>query len=101
MNSTKSPQAGERTQPQFTATKLEMDMIRKIVKRAQCIDPEYQTMDATMDIEAAHCSGNPLDLAKLLAADDMNLAHDVFGIRRHIDRETGKLTGCFSPRCSI
>jgi len=30
--------------------------------------------------------------------DDFNFAHDVFGIRRNIDRSTGKITGTFWPR---
>jgi hypothetical protein len=53
-----------------------------------------------MNISACHASGNPLRLADLLAADDFNFAHDVFGIDRHLDRDTGELTGFFSPRFS-
>lgn len=53
-----------------------------------------------MDITAVHANGNPLKLAELLATDDFNFTHDVFGITRHIDRETGKLGGCFVPRFS-
>lgn len=34
----------------------------------------------------------------LAKADDFNFAHDVFGIMRHYDERTGKLTGGFSPR---
>lgn len=43
-----------------------------------------------------------LDLAKLLAAPMFDFAHDVCGIVRHMDRSTypGKLTDCFSPRCT-
>jgi hypothetical protein len=93
--------AVERTRPQFAASRYEMGIITKIVKRARKMDPDYSAMDATMDIEATHCSRNPLDLGKLLAADDFNFAHDVFGIRRHIDRTTGRLTRFFSPRCSL
>lgn len=61
----------------------------------------YPLMDADMDITACHCNGNPLRLNDLLAADDANFAHDVFGIYRHIDRETGALKNCFSPRYSV
>ncbi len=50
-----------------------------------------------MDIEACHAS-NPLDLEGLAKADDFNFIHDVFGIRRHLNRSTGKLEDCFSPR---
>lgn len=53
---------------------------------------------AVMDIDACHSNGCSLQLDKLLNADDANFAHDVFGIRRFIDRTTGKLDGCFLPR---
>lgn len=53
-----------------------------------------------MNLSACHASGNPLDLQRLLDADDFNFAHDVFGIDRHIDRSTGQLLDFFSPRFS-
>ncbi len=43
----------------------------------------------------------PLDLRKLLDAPEPHFAHDVFGIRRYLDRTTGKLRGFFNPRCSL
>lgn len=52
-----------------------------------------------MDISAVHANGCPLELDRLLKADDFNFTHDVFGIMRHINRKTGKLTGFFLPRC--
>ena len=57
-------------------------------------------MSLMMDISAANgVNGNdPIDLDRLLAADDFNVAHDVFGISRHMDRETGKIGDFFSPR---
>jgi hypothetical protein len=51
-----------------------------------------------MDITAIHCNGTPLRLADLAAADDFGFFHDVYGINRHIDRDTGTLTGFFLPR---
>lgn len=50
-----------------------------------------------MDITAAHkvC---PLKLEQLLAADDANFSHDVFGIRRHLNRETLQIEDYFLPR---
>ena len=53
-----------------------------------------------MDLTACHANGNPLRLAELLAADDGNFAHDIFGINRHLNRQTGELMDCFSPRYS-
>lgn len=55
-------------------------------------------LDWQMDITATHLNGTPLDLDRLLAFDDLNFVHDVFGIARHLDRSTGKLQNCFVPR---
>lgn len=55
-------------------------------------------LDVSMDILAVHCNGNPLRLRDLLGADDFNFIHDVGGIMRHLDRDTGKLTNHFTPR---
>lgn len=51
-----------------------------------------------MDITACHLNGMPLKLDALEKADDFNFAHDVFGIERHIDRETAQLRNFFVPR---
>ena len=55
-------------------------------------------LEVTMDLTACHLNGRRLDLEGLLTATPSDLIHDVAGIIRHIDRETGKLTGCFLPR---
>ena len=86
----------------FTVKKDEARIISKIAARAVSLalahDITYEFMDADMDITATHANGCPLRLDDLLAADEFNFGHDVFGIRRHFDRETGKLTRCFLPR---
>lgn len=69
----------------------------RAVRMAKEHGARYAHLDAVMDIEHAH-KQHPLDLAELLRADDGNFAHDVFGIRRHMDRTTGKISGCFLPR---
>lgn len=51
-----------------------------------------------MDLTACHTNGCPLDLAGLADARDGDFGHDVFGIHRYIDRDTGTLTMCFRPR---
>lgn len=85
-----------------TKTKHEARTISKIAQRAVAMalraDFDYLLLDADMDITAVHVNVCPLKLEELLAADDFNFAHDVFGIRRHLDRETGELGGCFVPR---
>ena len=48
--------------------------------------------------EDAVRNGCPLMLSELLAADDTNFAHDVFGIRAKLNRETGALRDGFVPR---
>jgi len=90
----------------FQSSKYELDLIEAIADRAIKLATSYgcgnqwDKLTAIMDIEACHCNGNPLALDLLLAAPDPDFAHDLFGIRRHIDRETGKLGDCFSPRLS-
>ena len=51
-----------------------------------------------MDITACHNGACKLDLAAMAAGRDADLAHDVAGIYRHFNRETGELEGCFTPR---
>lgn len=88
----------------WNATKEEIHVISRIadraVKIAKDIGASYKKMDVIMDIETIHCNGNTLKLHDLLTADDINFMHDVFGIRRHIDRKTGQLKNCFLPRYS-
>jgi len=60
--------------------------------------PKVDKRSLSMDLTACHLNGTPLKLEELLEADDFNFIHDVGGIRRHMDRRTGKLTDCFLPR---
>ncbi len=91
--------------PQFTASKFEMLLLRQIAQRAVNLAIElrvdYQFQDAWMDLEACHCNGMEMNLQKLLDAPDADFGHDVFGIRRYIDRNSGKITNCFMPRCAM
>ena len=83
----------------FNANTHDMAVIGRIAKRAH---DEYEAdyITVMMDIEAVHCNGNPLRLDELLKADNFNFLHDIGGINKHINRETGKLEDCFSPRYS-
>lgn len=95
-----------KNQIKFDASKFEMEIIIKIAQRAVAMakkygSTDYRMQDALMDIEACHCNGNALELDRLLAADDLNFSHDVFGIRRHLNRRTGELENYFVPRCSL
>ena len=84
----------------WNTTKEEMDAIRGIAQRAGSATQSIgeALMDIEMDITACHLNGCKLDLAKLAGFDEFNFAHDVGGIRRHLDRKTGKLRDCFVPR---
>lgn len=74
--------------------------INKIVRRAGKEGlAQTDLLSLEMDLTACHIS-NPLRLEDLLKADKFNFAHDVCGIQRHINRDTGKLMNCFSPRYS-
>ena len=42
----------------------------------------------------------PLEFARLQDFDDMNFMHDVLGILRHTNTESGEVEDCFVPRCA-
>lgn len=89
----------------FNVTKKEARLISAIADRASAElfkGCTLQTvLDTEMDITATHANGCPLKLDELLAARPFDFAHDVGGIRRHIDRNTGQLRDCFLPRFAI
>ena len=86
----------------FETTSEELQLIRKIAARVEASGafPTYKRMDLDMDLEAAHSNGCPLNFQKLLDFPDFDFNHDIAGIRAHIDRSTGHLGDCFSPRCA-
>jgi hypothetical protein len=75
----------------------ERRIVEAIVNRAIKSGIYAHATDAAMDISAAHASC-PLRLADLRDADQFNFDHDMYGIRRHLNRKTGKLAGFFFPR---
>ncbi len=89
----------------FDCSKDDHANIREITTRAMTLSHQFnvnvEELALNMDITACHANGCPLDLQKLLAADDFNFTHDVFGISRHLNRKTGQLEDCFVPRCAI
>lgn len=82
-------------------TPSEWELLDKIAGRAEALAGEsgidLDRMLLEMDLTSVHAH-TPLDLAALAEADSFNLSHDVFGIMRHINRETGELSGHFLPR---
>lgn len=86
-------------------TKQEMLLISLIADRALKMAVKYDCpyedkLSAVLDIEYAH-KQVPMRLRELLEADDFNFSHDVFGIRRHMNRDKCKLEGSFLPRFAI
>lgn len=82
-----------------SVTKEDSELLNAITNRALKAGFGPDKTGLSMDITAAHIS-NPLDLQKLLDAPDATFGHDVGGIQAHLNRTTGKLGGCFDPRCS-
>ena len=84
----------------WNASKTELDLILRIVKRAEASIPGLRRQQIVMDLEACHCNGNPLNFIAMYEAPIGDLVHDVVGISNHINRDTGQLEDSFSPRYS-
>jgi hypothetical protein len=85
-------------------TKEETAVVDAIVQRYEteaeklkALPKSFKRINLSMDIAAAHIA-LPIDLDRLLAADSTTFMHDIGGISRHINRDTGELGGCFVPR---
>lgn len=70
----------------------------RAVAQARRQDIRLNKLDLVMDLTAVHANDCPLKLQALLEADEFNFSHDVVGIRRKLDRDTGRLTDEFCPR---
>jgi hypothetical protein len=84
----------------WKATPKDKALIEQILDRAieqGFLRPKNRN-NTRMDLTACHLNGSPLRLADLLATDDFNFLHDLRGIDRHMNRETGQLGGYFVPR---
>lgn len=96
----------------FDVTKEDADKIESIINHAWACDVIHhakgEKLQLLMSLTACHASGCPLDLNRMLewaekAADGdedakFNIAHDLYGIHRHINKQTGALEHCFLPR---
>lgn len=74
------------------------EAIRTIVKRALKEAMRKDALQLMMDLTATHANGCPLDLEGLANAKAFDFWHDIRGIQRHLNRDTGKLEDCFLPR---
>lgn len=89
----------EHTPSELAALRIKERLAFRVCLRAEAnlgFDPKKRT-SLLMDLESLD-----LDLGRLLAFPPFDFAHDIHGIRRHMDRSEfpGKLTDCFVPRCS-
>jgi hypothetical protein len=87
----------------FTATGEEKALAKDCVYRAVDIGISIAWNDKQgleMDLLAVHANGCPLDFEYLFSSDKFSFIHDIYGIQRHIDRETGQLQNNFVPRCA-
>ena len=85
------------------ASKEDFELASKIADRAisELSTDTNNKQGLVMEIIAAHVSGCKLKLRPLLYANLGDFLHDVCGINKHLDRETGKLQDCFLPRYAI
>ncbi len=84
----------------FKRTQEEDVLIERAVLRARTLGDQRASIEISMDLSATNANGCPLDFDKLLAFDDFSFLHDIYGIARHLDRESGQLNDCFLPRCA-
>lgn len=85
----------------WQASLAEYELIAEIVERAseeKLILGNGTFASMNMDITAVHLNGCPLWLKQLRDFPIADFAHDIIGIQRHLNRQTGKLENCFLPR---
>jgi hypothetical protein len=89
----------------WKTNKEERKLLRKTVDRIiRLHKPKPLTEDdrinITMTLTACHLNGTPLDFEKMLVCDEFTLFHDLVGIEKHMNIDTGKIERCFLPRCA-
>lgn len=87
----------------FTTNKTSISLMGLIADRVFAEVPNYpdDRQSLLMDLSATNANGCPIDFARLLEFPTFDFLHDIYGIRRHINRRTGELEDCFLPRCSL
>lgn len=79
-------------------TREEHLIVKEIVQRMRAHDSNIDCLELSMDISAVHCNSCKLKLAELSSAPQFDFVHDIRGIQRHLNRQTGQLEDCFLPR---
>jgi len=79
-------------------SKKDTAIINKIVNRAITSGFAWDDkISLQMDITAAHIASK-LKLKELFDADDFNFGHDIHGIQKNINRDSGEMENFFLPR---
>lgn len=73
------------------------DVLERIVERAASLTL-LDRSGLHMDLHSVHVHNVPLKLEDFLVGQSSDFLHDIYGIHRHLDRGTGKLTDGFLPR---
>lgn len=76
------------------------DIADRAILLADSLGTRIEKLEMFMDIDYAD-RACPLKLVELASAPQVDFAHDVFGIRRHLNRETKTLGNCFLPRYAV
>lgn len=84
----------------FTTSIDDQATIVKIADRIMaCSSPAYaDKLTAIIDLSLTHALVCPLDLNRLLAAPENHFLHDIFGIKKHLDREKAVFEPMYRPR---
>lgn len=99
------PHQKDLTMPPISIKPYEHTLIAEIADRAQTELKAYfdlglsrlSRMDVITDLTVCHAT-HPLRLEDLRDADTYSFVHDILGIRRHLNRDTGELRECFLPQ---
>jgi hypothetical protein len=80
-------------------------MAIRCLERAEAELPQFSKRDRNnnlMDLDSLNYGETVMNWEKLLTAPAFDFAHDMYGIRKHMDRTIwpGVLTDCFLPRCA-
>jgi hypothetical protein len=84
-------------------TNPEFDLLVQVADRALAAFTHYPDDKRTlvMDLMACHANACALDFKSMLEGPLQDLSHDIYGIRKHINRDTGKLEDFFTPRYAL
>jgi hypothetical protein len=79
----------------------ELELIGAIVERyVEIIKPEREKTAILMDVMLTHYTIG-LKLEEMVNGPQYDFVHDMMGIQKHLDRQTGAMLDCFLPRFAV